>query len=110
MGFGKKSHILYQIDFGLAKRYLDPKTGRHNELAYKGFNGTARYASLSAQMGMEQSRRDDLEAIAYMLCYFLRNGNLPWKGLKVKRKKEREELLVTKKQESTFEILLEGKP
>ena len=33
IGHGKKNHIVYSIDFGLAKRYLDPKTGNH--ISYK---------------------------------------------------------------------------
>ena len=29
IGHGKKSNVIYLIDFGLAKRYLDPRTGNH---------------------------------------------------------------------------------
>ena len=34
--------------------------------------------SLSAHLGNEHSRRDDLEALCIILIYFLQGGKLPW--------------------------------
>ena len=35
------------------------------------------FSSLNAQMKTEASKRDDMEAVGYILIFFLR-GNLPW--------------------------------
>ena len=110
IGNGKKQHVIYAIDFGLAKRFKDPKTWKH--IPYrddKNLTGTARYASLSTHLGIEQSRRDDLECLANVLIYFMR-GSLPWQGLPAKDRKEKYEKIKQKKQTTTIEMLCEGFP
>lgn len=80
MGLNKTSNTLHLIDFGLSKRYKDKITNIH--IPYRenrNLVGTARYASINTHLGIEQSRRDDLESIGYLLVYFLM-GKLPWQS------------------------------
>merc|ERR1712226_779168 len=110
IGLGKKANQVFIIDFGLAKKYRDPKTQQH--IPYrenKNLTGTARYASVNTHLGIEQSRGDDLEAIGYVLMYFNR-GSLPWQGLKANEKKEKYEKIMEKKMSTPAEVLCKNFP
>ena len=77
IGLGQKANQVHSIGFVLAKKFRDPKMQQH--IPYregKNLTGTARYASVNTHLGIEQSRRDDLEAIGYALMYFNR-GSMP---------------------------------
>ena len=110
MGIGTSAHVVYLIDFGLAKKYRSSKNLQHIQFKNnKKLTGTARYASINALRGVEQSRRDDLEAIGYVLLYFLR-GSLPWQGLKVDKKEDRYKKIYEKKKSTTPEELCTNFP
>ncbi|KAF9580913.1 serine/threonine protein kinase [Lunasporangiospora selenospora] len=110
MGIGKRGNQVYVIDFGLAKKYRDPKS--HLHIPYrenKNLTGTARYASINTHLGVEQSRRDDLESLSYVMMYFCR-GSLPWQGLKAATKKQKYDRIMEKKMTTSTDILCRGYP
>ena len=57
----------------------------------------------------EQSRRDDMESLGYVILYFIR-GSLPWQGLKATSKKQKLELILEKKETITTKDLCDGLP
>ncbi|KTW30375.1 hypothetical protein T552_00848 [Pneumocystis carinii B80] len=110
MGIGKRGNQVNVIDFGLAKKFRDPKT--HLHIPYrenKNLTGTARYASINTHLGVEQSRRDDLESLGYVMMYFCR-GSLPWQGLKAATKKQKYDRIMEKKMTTPTEVLTRGFP
>ena len=110
MGRGAKSNLVHLIDFGLAKKYKDSKTNHHIPMKEgKSLTGTARYTSIKTHMGIEQSRRDDIEGMLYVLLYFLR-GELPWQGLSAKNKEEKYKKIMEIKIATPIEELCRGLP
>ncbi len=98
MGVGEQANLVHLIDFGLSKKFRDPKT--HAHIPYKkdlGLTRTAIFASINSHLGLELERWDDLESLTYILFYFLW-GFLPWQGL---RKKD---MLKSKQTISTYDL------
>ena len=96
IGLNESSNIIHVIDFGLSRRFKDKVTGQH--IPYKENRhmiGTVRYASINSLLGIEQSRRDDIEALGYVITYFF-YGSLPWQSNKDKGKAEQFKILEKK--------------
>ena len=82
LGLENKS-LIHIIDFGIARKYRSSRTGKHIRFSLTGkLFGTLKFISYNAARGVEQSRRDDIESISYMLP-FLAGKILPWEGLKI---------------------------
>ncbi|PIL32672.1 hypothetical protein GSI_05376 [Ganoderma sinense ZZ0214-1] len=107
---GCEDYVVNVIDFGLAKKFRDPRTSAHIPYHQDDHHGvgTCLFAAINTHLGVECSRRDDLEALAYMLIYFLR-GTLPWRKVKGSSVSETWDLIRDKKLE-TETVLTVGLP
>lgn len=102
--------LAHIIDFGLSALYRDPLTSAHIPYdSTPNIMGTVRYLSINGHMGIELTRRDDLESLAYVLIYFLR-GSLPWQGLEAASRKKKYTLIMKKKQSMTPAQLCKNLP
>ncbi|KAG6807426.1 hypothetical protein H0H92_007583 [Tricholoma furcatifolium] len=96
--------IIYLIDFGLSTEYRDPHSYIHfpntKPAGRPGLIGTPRYLSINGHQGIQLSRRDDLESLAYVLIYLL-HGSLPWQGLESTPSSTKKTLIRKKKLSTT---------
>ena len=110
MGLDNNSKFLYLSDFGLSKSYNQNSTTHYTpNKEGKKLTGTPRYASINAMRCLEQSPRDDLESIGYILVYLLK-GELPWQNIIAKNKTEKIKKLLVKKIEICSSDLCLGLP
>jgi hypothetical protein len=68
-----------------------------------------RYASINVHIGIECSRRDDLESLVYVLIYFLK-GELPWQNLKAKTVEEKFAKILHTKVNLSIDEICQGLP
>ena len=126
LGSKDSENSVYIVDFGLARRYKNHRNGAHMAfLDGKPLVGTVRYASLNTHLGIgellfvllnksihlfakAQTRRDDIECLAYSLLDCLRD--LPWGHIKGGSPKQFEERVREKKRSWTPERLCVGIP
>ena len=103
---------IYLVDFGLSKKYIDLSNYEFNPFKNtRTFTGTYRFCSLRSHKRLEQSRRDDLESVGYMLIYFFKK-ELPWQGVKddPKKKESRSNLIFKLKKSLSLEVICEDCP
>lgn len=109
VGYESQAHRIFVFDFGLAKKYMSSNGVHIKYREGKSLTGTARYASINTHIGIEQSRRDDMEGLGYVFLYFLK-GSLPWQGIKARDVREKYEKIKDKKISTKVEELCAGFP
>jgi len=97
---------LYLLDFGLSEFYIDRNTHIHVQNRLRPPCGTPRYMSIHTHQFRQQSRRDDLESLGYLLLYFLKKGNLPWQGITANDVKSMIYLIWDKKRNDTIRKII----
>ena len=107
IGLKKMNNIIYMIDYGLTRKYCDSHKKHIPYKEGKNLTGTALYASIYTHKGIEQSRRDDLESLGYMMIYFCK-GELPWMNVKANNKAGKYKKIMEKKIQMKPEILCAG--
>lgn len=99
---------IYLIDLGFCKSYIEDnkhipfRSGKH-------ITGTVRYISVNNHLGRELSRRDDLEALGYMILYLCK-GELPWQGVDATTVVEKYQKICQIKREVTAQQLCSNMP
>ena len=92
MGKDINEKYVYLLDFGLAKKFCS----YYRKINNKKLTGTAIYASINSLKGFDQSRKDDLEGLSYVIMYLLK-GKLPWNEIKAKNKSDRYKQILKQK-------------
>eukprot|EP01127_Copromyxa_protea_P016805 TRINITY_DN5065_c0_g1_i2.p1 TRINITY_DN5065_c0_g1~~TRINITY_DN5065_c0_g1_i2.p1 ORF type:complete len:334 (-),score=18.38 TRINITY_DN5065_c0_g1_i2:122-1123(-) len=107
MGTDEKANVVHLVDFGLSKQVSLIEDGDPGMM--QKMTGTPRYASISLHIGLPNGMRDDLEALGYILIYFLK-GKLPWQGHRRKNADFWRVLITQCKIETSVESLTSGLP
>ena len=97
VGYSNPS-IIYICDFGISQKYRSSISGKHIKMtrSNKKIYVTLFYSSVNSLFGYQQSRRDDLESLGYLLLHL--NKDLPWEKIKFTNMDEyRNKILALKK-------------
>eukprot|EP00947_MAST-08B_sp_MAST-8B-sp1_P005236 g5236.t1 len=123
IGLSKRSNVIHIIDFGLAKRYRDPRT--HQHIPYrenKNLTGTARYASINTHIGiaclLANFSTSYRSALWLLFAISWRNFSFLFhppsasfhQGLRANTKKQKYEKIMEKKMTTSIESLCKTFP
>ena len=102
--------VIYVIDYGLSKKYRSSVKGNHILFSKKKkFRGTFNFSSINCMKLYEESRRDDLESIGYMIIYLI-TGKLPWSKISNVSVLERYKAILNLKQNISNQELCKALP
>ncbi|CAB3403413.1 unnamed protein product [Caenorhabditis bovis] len=116
-GLETKKHLIYILDFGIARKFLNEKNELKTPRESVGFKGTIRFAPLACHRGIELGPKDDCESWFYLLLDLIVAPGLPWRKISDKnevmkckeecRKEKKDLLFIGLKQTSELNRILE---
>ncbi|KAI6208886.1 Protein kinase domain-containing protein [Aphelenchoides besseyi] len=80
-GLGEQKHVIYILDFGIARRLTKSNNELKTPRQLVGFKGTVRFASLACHRGEEMGKKDDCESWFYLLMDLIQSSGLPWRKM-----------------------------
>ncbi|KAI6231303.1 Protein kinase domain-containing protein [Aphelenchoides besseyi] len=83
-GLGEQKHVIYILDFGIARRLIKSNNELKTPRQLVGFKGTLRFASLTCHRGEEIGKKDDCESWFYLLMELIQPSGLPWRKMSEK--------------------------
>uniref|UniRef100_A0A9J2PDW4 Protein kinase domain-containing protein n=1 Tax=Ascaris lumbricoides TaxID=6252 RepID=A0A9J2PDW4_ASCLU len=88
IGLPPKTHVIYILDFGIARKFTNENNVVKGPRCQVPFKGTVRYAALNCHRGKELGPKDDCESWLYMMVDCCNEHGLPWRQEKEKKKVE----------------------
>ncbi|THH04513.1 hypothetical protein EW145_g5469 [Phellinidium pouzarii] len=111
IGRGKNERLIYMIDFGFSKRYIDPHTRKHipDSRVKRDFIGNYWFSSVNVHCRVP-SRRDDMEALALMLIHVMIDDGLPWTRNGIPKNNKQQDVIIRQKLGTSPDELCRGLP
>uniref|UniRef100_A0A915PWZ1 Protein kinase domain-containing protein n=1 Tax=Setaria digitata TaxID=48799 RepID=A0A915PWZ1_9BILA len=88
IGLPPNMHVIYILDFGIARKYTNSAGDIKGPRCKVAFKGTVRYAALACHRGKELGPKDDCESWLYMMVDYTNPNGLTWKQDKERKKVE----------------------
>ncbi|GMT21748.1 hypothetical protein PFISCL1PPCAC_13045, partial [Pristionchus fissidentatus] len=80
-GLAEKKRVVYILDFGIARKYVNKDNVLKTPREKAKFKGTVKFASIACHRNIELSPKDDCESWYYLMLDVIQPAGLPWKRI-----------------------------
>lgn len=107
-GLEHQKHVIYILDFGIARKITKQGSELKTPRSVVGFKGTVRFASLACHKNEDMGKKDDCESWFYLLLDLIVITGLPWRKLSDKNDVRDNKLRCRKEGNPEFDALYQG--